>query len=101
MAQQKQNSREIDSFQIQINDSLQRCVEITTRLDERIQVLFDNQDEACEDIKYIKEKLHELDIKASNLSLKVETHSDKWSKLIDWTFKLIVTGISIFAAWKL
>lgn len=101
MAQQKQNSREIDAFYTQVTESLQKCIEITTRLDERIQVLFDNSDEASEDIKDIKNKLHELDIKTSNLGLKVESHSDKWSKMIDWTFKLIVTGISIFAAYKL
>lgn len=101
MTQQKQNSREIEYFQIQITDSLQKCIEITTRLDERIQVLFDDSSEFSYDIKEIKNKLHELDIKTSNLTLKIETHSDKWSKILDWTFKLVLTVISTFAAYKL
>ena len=108
MTQQKQNSREIEYFQIQITDSLQKCIEITTRLDERIQVLFDDSSEFASDIKEMKNKLHELDIKTSNLELKmeshsskIESHSDKWSKLLDWTFKIALTAISTFAAYKL
>lgn len=101
MAQQKQNSREIDAFQTQISESLQKCLEITTRLDERIQTLFVEKDEISLDIKEIKNKMHELDILASQLSLKVENHSDKWSKTVDYLFKAILTGISIFAAWKI
>lgn len=131
MATQKQNSKiiEVDLFHEEMRKSINNVLDITSRIDERLKILYEKDDEykenfqqlfrdissilqrlasndsivpsVQESLNELQEKTHELEIKMSNMHVAVKDHSDKWSKLIDWTFKIALTGMSAFAAYKL
>ena len=123
MAQQKQNSKVIEM------EPLYDVIDITSRIDERLKILYEKDDEYKEDFQSIfrdissilqrlasndcvvpaivenlnelKKKVYDLEIKMSNVNVAVKDHENKWSKLLDWTFKIALTALSAFAAWKL
>lgn len=131
MATQKQNSKviEVDLFHEEMRKSINNVLDVTSRIDERLKMLYekdneykDNFQRIFQDISSIlqrlasndsvlpnvqdslnelQQKVHELEIKMSNVHVAVKDHSDKWSKLIDWTFKIALTGMSVLAAYKL
>ena len=127
--QQKSNSRqiEVDVVDKNIHDSIESVINMVSRIDERIKILYEKDDEYknnldlvsddissilqrlasmettihSDDIEAIRAKMHELDIRTSNLDLSLSNHSDKWSKTVDWIFKIVLTFISTYAAYKL
>lgn len=129
MTQQKSNSRqiEVDIVDKNIRDSIESVINMVSRIDERIKILYEKDDEYknnldlvsedissilqrvasmettihSDDIEAIRAKMHELDIRTSNLDLSLSNHSDKWSKTVDWIFKIVLTFISTYAAYKL
>ena len=129
MTQQKSNSRqiEVDIVDKNIHDSIESVINMVSRIDERIKILYEKDDEYknnldlvsedirsilqrvasmettihSDDIEAIRRKMHELDIRTSNLDLSLSNHSDKWSKTVDWIFKIVLTFISTYAAYKL
>jgi hypothetical protein len=129
MTQQKSNSRqiEVDVVDKNIRDSIESVINMVSRIDERIKILYEKDDEYknnldlvsddissilqrlasmettihSDDIEAIRAKMHELDIRTSNLDLSLSNHSDKWSKTVDWIFKIVLTFISTYAAYKL
>lgn len=129
MTQQKNNSRqiEVDVVDKSIHDSIESVINMVSRIDERIKILYEKDDEYkinmdlvsddirsilqrvasmettihFDDIEAIRGKMHELDIRTSNLNLALSNHSDKWSKTVDWVFKIVLTFISTYAAYKL
>ena len=129
MTQQKSNSRqiEVDVVDKSIHDSIESVINMVSRIDERIKILYEKDDEYknnldlvsddissilqrlasmettihSDDIEAIRAKMHELDIRTSNLDLSLSNHSDKWSKTVDWIFKIVLTFISTYAAYKL
>lgn len=129
MTQQKNNSRqiEVDVVDKNIRDSIESVINMVSRIDERIKILYEKDDEYknnldlvsddissilqrlasmettihSDDIEAIRAKMHELDIRTSNLDLSLSNHSDKWSKTVDWIFKIVLTFISTYAAYKL
>jgi hypothetical protein len=129
MTQQKSNSRqiEVDIVDKNIRDSIESVINMVSRIDERIKILYEKDDEYknnldlvsedirsilqrvasmettihSDDIEAIRRKMHELDIRTSNLDLSLSNHSDKWSKTVDWIFKIVLTFISTYAAYKL
>ena len=129
MTQQKSNSRqiEVDVVDKNIHDSIESVINMVSRIDERIKILYEKDDEYknnldlvsddissilqrlasmettihSDDIEAIRAKMHELDIRTSNLDLSLSNHSDKWSKTVDWIFKIVLTFISTYAAYKL
>lgn len=129
MTQQKSNSRqiEVDIVDKNIRDSIESVINMVSRIDERIKILYEKDDEYknnldlvsedirsilqrvasmettihSDDIESIRAKMHELDIRTSNLDLSLSNHSDKWSKTVDWIFKIVLTFISTYAAYKL
>lgn len=129
MTQQKSNSRqiEVDIVDKNIHDSIESVINMVSRIDERIKILYEKDDEYknnldlvsedirsilqrvasmettihSDDIEAIRAKMHELDIRTSNLDLSLSNHSDKWSKTVDWIFKIVLTFISTYAAYKL
>jgi len=129
MTQQKSNSRqiEVDAVDKNIRDSIESVINMVSRIDERIKILYEKDDEYksnldlvsedirsilqrvasiettihSDDIEAIRAKMHELDIRTSNLDLSLSNHSDKWSKTVDWIFKIVLTFISTYAAYKL
>lgn len=129
MTQQKNNSRqiEVDMVDKNIHDSIESVINMVSRIDERIKILYEKDDEYknnldlvsddissilqrlasmettihSDDIEAIRAKMHELDIRTSNLDLSLSNHSDKWSKTVDWIFKIVLTFISTYAAYKL
>jgi hypothetical protein len=131
MAQQKQNSKviEMEPLYEEIRKSINNVIDITSRIDERLKILYEKDDEYKEDFQSIfrdissilqrlasndcvvptivenlnqlKQKVYDLEIKMSNVNVAVKDHENKWSKLLDWTFKIALTALSAFAAWKL
>lgn len=131
MATQKQNSKviEVDLFHEEMRKSINNVLDVTSRIDERLKMLYEKDNEYKENFQRIfqdissilqrlasndsvlpnvqdslnelQQKVHELEIKMSNVHVAVKDHSDKWSKLIDWTFKIALTGMSVLAAYKL
>ena len=129
MTQQKSNSRqiEVDVVDKNIHDSIESVINMVSRIVERIKILYEKDDEYknnldlvsddissilqrlasmettihSDDIEAIRAKMHELDIRTSNLDLSLSNHSDKWSKTVDWIFKIVLTFISTYAAYKL
>lgn len=131
MAQQKQNSKviEMEPLYEEIRKSINDVIDITSRIDERLKILYEKDDEYKEDFQSIfrdislilqrlasndcvvpaivenlnelKKKVYDLEIKMSNVNVAVKDHENKWSKLLDWTFKIALTALSAFAAWKL
>lgn len=131
MTQQKQNSKvfEIDNFQLEMQSSINNVLDITSRIDERLKILYEKDEEYREnfqklfgdiseilqrlatndalmpnivdDLNNLKDKVHELEIKMSNVNSSMKDHDDKWSKMIDWIFKVVLTGLSIYAAYML
>lgn len=131
MAQQKQNSKviEMEPLYEEIRKSINNVIDITSRIDERLKILYEKDDEYKEDFQSIfrdislilqrlasndcvvpaivenlnelKKKVYDLEIKMSNVNVAVKDHENKWSKLLDWTFKIALTALSAFAAWKL
>ena len=129
MTQQKSNSRqiEVDVVDKNIHDSIESVINMVSRIDERIKILYEKDDEYknnldlvsddissilqrlasmettihSDDIEAIRAKMHELDIRTSNLDLSLSNHSDKWSKTVDWIFKIVLTFISTYSAYKL
>jgi len=131
MATQKQNSKviEVDLFHEEMRKSINNVLDVTSRIDERLKMLYEKDNEYRENFQRIfqdissilqrlasndsvfpsvqdslnelQQKVHELEIKMSNVHVAVKDHSDKWSKLIDWTFKIALTGMSVLAAYKL
>ena len=110
-----------------IHDSIESVINMVSRIAERIKILYETDDEYknnldlvsddissilqrlasmettihSDDIEAIRAKMHELDIRTSNLDLSLSNHSDKWSKTVDWIFKIVLTFISTYAAYKL
>lgn len=131
MTQQKQNSKviEMEPLYEEIRKSINNVIDITSRIDERLKILYEKDDEYKEDFQSIfrdissilqrlasndcvvptivenlnelKKKVYDLEIKMSNVNVAVKDHENKWSKLLDWTFKIALTALSAFAAWKL
>ena len=131
MTQQKQNSKviEMEPLYEEIRKSINDVIDITSRIDERLKILYEKDDEYKEDFQSIfrdislilqrlasndcvvptivenlnelKKKVYDLEIKMSNVNVAVKDHENKWSKLLDWTFKIALTALSAFAAWKL
>jgi len=131
MTQQKQNSKvfEMDKFHLEMQSSINNVLDITSRIDERLKILYEKDDEYREnfqkifgdiseilqrlatndalmpnivdDLNNLKEKVHELEIKMSNVHSSMKDHDDKWSKMVDWIFKIVLTGLSIYAAYML
>lgn len=131
MTQQKQNSKvfEIDNFQLEMQSSINNVLDITSRIDERLKILYEKDEEyrknfqilfgdiseilqrlatndalmpnIVDDLNNLKDKVHELEIKMSNVNSSMKDHDDKWSKMIDWIFKVVLTGLSIYAAYML
>jgi len=131
MAQQKQNSKviEMEPLYEEIRKSINNVIDVTSRIDERLKILYEKDDEYKEDFQSIfrdissilqrlasndcvvptivenlnelKKKVYDLEIKMSNVNVAVKDHENKWSKLLDWTFKIALTALSAFAAWKL
>jgi len=131
MAQQKQNSKviEMEPLYEEIRKSINDVIDITSRIDERLKILYEKDDEYKQDFQSIfrdislilqrlasndcvvptivenlnelKKKVYDLEIKMSNVNVAVKDHENKWSKLLDWTFKIALTALSAFAAWKL
>lgn len=131
MTQQKQNSKvfEMDNFQLEMQSSINNVLDITSRIDERLKILYEKDEEYREnfqklfgdiseilqrlatndalmpnivdDLNNLKDKVHELEIKMSNVNSSMKDHDDKWSKMIDWIFKVVLTGLSIYAAYML
>jgi len=132
MTQPKQNTSraiDVDDFHNEIYTSIKNVLDITSRIDERLKILYEKDEEyknnfqqlfqdiseilqrlasndavipiVVDDFEHLKNKVHELEIKTSNIHLTIKNHDDKWSKFIDWTFKIIVTGISIYAAYMI
>jgi chromosome segregation ATPase len=131
MTQQKQNSKvfEMDKFHLEMQSSINNVLDITSRIDERLKILYEKDDEYREnfqklfgdiseilqrlatndalmpnivdDLNNLKDKVHELEIKMSNVHSSMKDHDDKWSKMVDWIFKIVLTGLSIYAAYML
>jgi chromosome segregation ATPase len=131
MTQQKQNSKvfEMDNFQLEMQSSINNVLDITSRIDERLKILYEKDEEYREnfqklfgdiseilqrlatndalmpnivdDLNNLKDKVHELEIKMSNVHSSMKDHDDKWSKMVDWIFKIVLTGLSIYAAYML
>ena len=131
MTQQKQNSKvfEADSFQLEMKSAINNVLDITSRIDERLKILYEKDEEyrsnfqnlfgeiseilqrlatndalmpnIVENLNSLKDKVHELEIKMSNVHLTMKDHDDKWSKMIDWIFKVVLTGLSVYAAYML
>jgi len=131
MTQQKQNSKvfEMDKFQLEMQSSINNVLDITSRIDERLKILYEKDEEyrqnfqnlfgdiseilqrlatndaltpnVVDDLNNLKDKVHELEIKMSNVHSSMKNHDDKWSKMIDWIFKAVLTGLSIYAAYML
>ncbi len=131
MASQKQNSKviEMEPLYEEIRKSINNVLDITSRIDERLKILYEKDDEYKENFQQIfrdissilqrlasndyivpamvdtitelKQKVHELEIKMSNVHITVKDHNDKWSKLLDWTFKIALTAMSIYATYRL
>ena len=131
MTQQKQNLKviEMEPLYEEIRKSINNVIDITSRIDERLKILYEKDDEYKEDFQSIfrdissilqrlasndcvvptivenlnelKKKVYDLEIKMSNVNVAVKDHENKWSKLLDWIFKIALTALSVFAAWKL
>ena len=131
MTQQKQNSKvfEMEKFHLEMQSSINNVLDITSRIDERLKILYEKDDEYREnfqklfgdiseilqrlatndalmpnivdDLNNLKDKVHELEIKMSNVHSSMKDHDDKWSKMVDWIFKIVLTGLSIYAAYML
>jgi predicted nuclease with TOPRIM domain len=112
-----------------MQSSINNVLDITSRIDERLKILYEKDDEYREnfqklfgdiseilqrlatndalmpnivdDLNNLKDKVHELEIKMSNVHSSMKDHDDKWSKMVDWIFKIVLTGLSIYAAYML
>jgi len=119
----------MDKFHLEMQSSINNVLDITSRIDERLKILYEKDDEYREnfqklfgdiseilqrlatndalmpnivdDLNNLKDKVHELEIKMSNVHSSMKDHDDKWSKMVDWIFKIVLTGLSIYAAYML
>lgn len=131
MASPKQNSKvlEMDPIYSDIKSSIGNMLDITSRIDERLKILYERDEEyreqlqelskqvnsilqrlatldavvspACEEIMTIKARMHEMEIKISNFSLTMNTQTHKLDKYLDWAFKIAITAVGIYATYMI
>lgn len=114
----------------QVSDSLHSVVQLTSRIDERVQHIVEKQKEQdarfsslmeaqttllariavlesknghaqSEHIEELKTKVHELELVISKLEMRSESMENKWSKVLDFTFKILFVIVSCYVVYKL
>lgn len=131
MAQPKQNSKviEVDPLYTEIRGSIGSMLDMTSRIDERLKMLYERDEEyrdqlqelsrqvnsmlqrlatldavlapACEDIMEVKARIREMEMKVSGFDVTVSSHSGKLDKYIDWAFKVALTAVGLYATYMI
>lgn len=131
MAPPKQNSKvlEVDPLYTEIRASVGSMLDITSRIDERLKILYEKDEEyreqlqemarqinsilqrlatmdavlapACEDIMDFKNRMRDIEIKLSSVDVTMSSHSSKLDKYIDWAFKIALTGVGVYATYMI